>query len=254
MTTNDRQPNIAETVLAKIKNREVTATPKSYFVLRLVGLIAVVVALFVVSIFFASFMVFTFRTGGHMTLAHFGVSGWEAIALLFPWKLFALELLLIGNVEWLLRSFSFGYRIPSAYLLGAVLLVMGLTGVAVDQTPLHDSLLQRADMDDLPILGEFYEHVRIPPPEGHGIYRGEIIAASSTLLTIAIDNPRGFGTTTLIGVLVPKGSETIPVGTKVFVYGEERDGTIYAKDIRIATGVPETWHDDRNDNDADDDH
>ena len=234
MNTNP-QKNSIDRVLEKIQNNELRQKPKSYFRLRFVALIVVAVAVLVVSVFFASFIIFSVEASGQASLFQFGLSGWEVFLLLFPWKLAILEAMLIVGLEWLLRSFSFGYKIPVLYLLAAVFAVMLISGVIVDVTPLHGELLAQADQHHLPpALDDFYEGARIPPPPGHNIFRGQIVSVATSTFMMALDNPAGLGTTTVIEVVILPGEDTndIHAGERVFVEGELIDGTLHAHDVR----------------------
>jgi len=239
MNNNTTQNNKIQNILEKIHNNELTLKSKTYFRLRFALLIIVIVAIVVVTLFFLSFILFSLRASGQAALIGFGPTGWQVFLALFPWKLTILEIVLILLLEYLLRSFRFGYKVPVLYLLFGVVLLMGLSAIAVDQTPLHRILLEQADQNHLPYpFGSMYENTRRPPPQGYGIYKGTITAIGTSTATIELVNPMGIGTTTQIMVLLPASplpdAQTIAVGEKVFVRGQLVHGAIRALEIKLA--------------------
>jgi len=236
MTTNNPQKNNRiESILKRIEKNELVPKTKSYFRLKFAALILVLVAIIVVTLFLSSFILFSLQVSGHTSLIGFGIAGWQVFFALFPWKLFFLEIVLVILLEYLLRSFKFGYKIPVLYLLAAVTLLVIVSAVAIDLTPLHTSLLNRADHHHLPEpFASLYESTRRPPPDGYGIYRGTVTSIASNTLTMDVDNRLGIGTTSIVEVVVPVGqsTSTIEVGDKVYVKGEKVQGIIEARQIK----------------------
>lgn len=229
-------------ILEKIKKNELVMRPKVFFNLKIAALAVLSVFAFIVSIFLFSFILFSLRASGHASLIGFGPSGLEVFLLLFPWPLFILELVLLGLVGWLLRSFRFGYKSPAIYVLSTVLLSVVISSVLVTRTTaLHDRLLMRADHGDLPIVGKMYREVRmpLPPPEGHGIFRGEVGEIGTSSFTAKIDRVRGSSTVLYI-VRTPdeRFIKVISAGDKVFINGRIQDDVIYAERIKRVIALP----------------
>ncbi len=233
MSNNPQNPkDKIQNILEKIRTNELTLKSKQYFNLKFAALIILILAVFIVSIFLSSFIVFMLRVGGHASLVGFGPSGW---------KLFILEIALIILLEWFLRSFRFGYKVPVLYLLSGILGLMLITGFLVDKTSLHDLLLRRADEHHLPgAFRDFYEGVRRPPPQGYGVFRGTVANVDSGGLIVNLDNPDGIGTTTPVKVSFtnPDADMVAKVGDRVFIKGEMVNGEIHAHGMRNANDMP----------------
>jgi hypothetical protein len=201
----------------------------------------VVVAVLVVSVFLSSFILFTLRASGQASLIGFGPTGWQVFFILFPWKLSILEIGLIILLQRLLRSFRFGYKVPVLYLLGGVVFVMLASGFVIDRTPLHDTLLQQADENQLPPpLGNLYEDARRFPPPEYGIFLGTITSITGNTLVITLLNPMDTSTTTVMTVIVPPGQTAVEekVGDRIFIQGKMINGVIQAQDIKNADTLP----------------
>lgn len=231
---------IAERILEKIRCNEITAKPKTYFRLKLLALVFVALSVFIVSIFLFSFIFFSLRASGEALLFGFGTSGIAVFLLLFPWKLFFVDIFLILILGYLCRSFRFGYQRPVIRSIAAISVVMILLGLILDLvTPFHHMLLREADRNALPFIGDMYEQVRRPPPPplGHDIYRGVISGMDANTLAVSIeideDNPSN-ASTTLVTVYVPQSDATTSfmVGDRIFISGSLIQGEIHALDVQ----------------------
>jgi hypothetical protein len=226
-------------ILEKIKKNELTMRPRTYFTLKLVALVLLVVAICIVSIFLSSFILFTLRASGHASLIGFGLSGWEVFLILFPWKLFLFDIILIILLEWLLRSFRFGYKVPALYLLFGVVVLMTITGIIVDHLRLHDDLMRLAGQHRIPSqFGKIYDQARRPPPPpyGWGILRATVTAINpDNTIQVDFDDPRK-ATTTSLTVLIQSQSflNMLSIGDKVFIGGKIVNDHIEAQNLRIA--------------------
>lgn len=229
-----------EDILNKIKKDELLVKSKTYFRLRYLVLLCLLGTIFVTSLFLLTFIIFSLSAAGQLALITFGATGLKLFLILFPWKLLALDVILVFLLGWLLRTFRFGYRTPVIYLLLTILTIIIGTSLIIDRVkPFHHSLLHQADLKRLPLLEEMYENVRRPPPTIHGIYRGEITAISGKILSIEIDNARGFGSTTPIKIMLSSGvPEDIEVGNKIFIYGNIVNGRMENPKIKVVTGLP----------------
>ncbi len=239
---NNTQPqhDKISAILEKIKKQELDPHSRTYFRLQFFALIVMVLALVMVSVFFASFLAFTFRASGHGTLLDMGLSGTQIFLLLFPAKLLFLEIILIFLVEYFLRTFKFGYRVPVLYLFVGVVGIVVISGFVVDRSALHEVMLDKADQEILPPpLRGFYESVRRPPSASHGVFKGIIAGISSSTMNVELDNPMGIGTSTPVVVLLPQAGyiQQLPpiqfrTGDRIVISGELVNGQIRARTIR----------------------
>ena len=117
--------------------------PRLYFVLQVAALLALAFLALGISVFIINFILFSVRLNRIDTLLGFGPRGWGAFVRFFPWTLLLADVGLIALLEWLLRRFRFGSKIPVLYLLGGLLFVTILTGAVLDRgTPFNDDLFK----------------------------------------------------------------------------------------------------------------
>lgn len=164
METNTTQNNkdAIDNILEKIESNELECHSKTYFRIKSILLVALVVAVFALSILLLSFIFFSIRLSGQHMSFGFGRQNLAFLLLIFSWKLFTIDLVLIVFLSWLLRIFRFGYKIPVLYLLLSLLGILVFVGFVFDRkTSFHDRMLDRADRDELPFFGQAYEDLRV---------------------------------------------------------------------------------------------
>lgn len=235
MDEHNQKPNTLDTILAKIRANEIKIKPKARFRLKLAALIAVLALLVIVAVFFTSLVMFTIRASGQASLIGFGRSGVAVFLLLFPWKLSIIGIVLMLALEWLLRSFRFGYKIPTLYLLFGVLCIMLVSGLILDHFRFHDELMNLSGQHRLPpTFGRFYEGARRPPlPMGYGIYRAVIVSIGSSTLNAEVDLP-GQASTTFFTIVMPSVREygELTPGDRIFIRGQLLGSEIRTTGIR----------------------
>ncbi len=226
--------NMRDRILEKIESRELSMRPKIYFTLKIAALVVVALATLIISIFIFNFILFSIRINSHDSLLSFGPRGITTFIFFFPWWLLLFDIALVALLEWLVRSFRFGYRVPILYLLLGILALTTLTALALDRgTDLNDRLLVRADHHELFFADEFYEGARRPMP-GSGVCICTITGIEGSTLTVADSRS---GTTTSLTVLLPANdpratTSELLVGDTVFIAGDVDDGVIRAFGVR----------------------
>jgi len=234
-TQNDK---IQEHVLEKIRSSEVRMRPKFYFSFKIVLLCIVLLGILVISSFLFSFIIFTIRISGHLFLLGFGEKGFQAFFLLFPWKFLFLDLILILVLEWIVKQFRLGYRSPLAYLLCGIFFLTVIFGTLIDLAHVHEALLHKADQRGLPVMGDYYEHLRRPPPD-QGVVSGFVEEASGT--SFSIESAGMYGTSTMIWkVILPPGVTILGLtkGDEVLVAGDLDGNMIRAYGIKKIEKIP----------------
>ena len=132
---------LKDRILSQIRDGKVAMRPRAYFAAQVAALVVVALAALVVSVFIFNFIVFSIRINHVDSLLGFGPGGWLAFVTFFPWTLLVLDVLLVLVLEWLVRKFSWGYKVPALYLLAGLLALTFVTGALVDRaTPLNDQL------------------------------------------------------------------------------------------------------------------
>jgi hypothetical protein len=223
--------NIKEAILAKIKKEELRMKPKTYFMLKLAALVAVLLGVLIFSVFICNFILFSIRVSGHGTLLSFGPQGVLQFLRFFPWLYLILDIALIVLLEWLVRQFRFGYKIPALRLLFGILLFTMVVSVFIDRvTPFNDKLLDKAEHHHLSQpLGNFYEHARRPPPPDSGVCRCTILTVEGNTVTAESADHED----ALFTIVVPENNaqidyDSLKVGNTVFVAGRFVDGILHA--------------------------
>ncbi len=239
--------SIKDAVLTRITRGDVPMRPRSYFLIRIMALVALVLAIFLVTILIANFILFSIRINSHDELLHFGYRGFTLFIKFFPWPLLVLDVILIAIAQRLLSYFRFGYRYSMLFFFGLFALIVAGVGFAIDRgTGINDSLLHHDDRHQLPFgIDGFYRGVRLPPPPDSGICRCRITAISGNVLSsIDVDTRHGHAGTARTIIVNPAEPllATLHVGNIVFALGNMAPGTttINAAGIRVLpSGVDE---------------
>lgn len=234
MNNNDNKNiSLKDQILKDIRSGDVSMRPRLYFVLKIAALVASVFGVVAISVFIFNFILFTVRISGQENLLGFGPRGWEIFVFHFPWHLLVLDIALIIGLQWLLRQFKFGYKIPILYLLLGLLCITIVAGFALDRgTPFNDRLYQMRGRGLPPPLGGFYDRANRPPPLGSGVCRCTITDISGNVLTVQ-DSRSTSTLTVILPANDPRATTTsLQVGDMVLVAGDEKDGVINAFGVR----------------------
>ena len=225
--------NIQEQVLEKIRSGAISKRPRVYFIMQLLLIVALSIITLFFSVFVISFIVFSIHESGEQFLLGFGKQGMFTLLKLFPWSMLLLVVVLLVLFESLVRHFTFGYRVPLlrifAYVAGGAL----CGGLLLTLTPLHTFLLNRADHDTLPLLGELYEQVH-DSHKTQGVFRGSVISLAASLFVIAhndMDQDADDGTWIIIPPIT-FDMDTISLGDKVYVAGIGSQGIVHAYGVQ----------------------
>lgn len=226
--------DIKNTVLEKIRKGEVSMRPRAVFTARVIATAALALLTLLVSVFVLSFVIFSVHESGEQFLLGFGTRGIAVFASLFPWIPLLVAVVLLFALEALLRTFSFGYRVPLLRIFLWIILAAAAGTLLVGFTSVHSYLLDRANHDELPVLGPLYEQVHDAHAK-HGFYRGTVAAFTADGFIIIhndIDNDADEGQWTI----VPPPSfatSTLSVGERVYVAGRFTNGVVHAYGIQV---------------------
>lgn len=230
--------DLKDKLMKDIKAGDITMTPRLRFTLQWAGLVATSVAVLFVTVFIVNFIFFSIRLNSSETLLGFGPRGFSAFLHFFPWPLAFLDVGLVFLLQWFLRHFKFGYRIPLLYLVGGLIVGAGLVGFALDRaTPFNDRMHEgRGRLP--PPMRMFYDGARKPGTRGDGICRCTILSIEGNRLIVEDTRPLDDddATTTLTIVLPPDSRRAtttgLTVGDIVFIAGEEENGVIQAFGVK----------------------
>jgi hypothetical protein len=247
--------NMRENLFAKIDANDVRMHSRTFFMVKIAGIIVLALAVLAITVLIGNLLFFTLRLNGQDSLLSNGAHGFALFLQVFPWPLLILDAVLIFFLERLLRQFKFGYRSPMLYIVLVLIMVAALGGVLIDRsTPLNDDLLHQADQGHLPPpFGALYQGSRHAPPAGSGLYRGVITALTATSTTLADPDHDSF-LVVILPTQGPAANMKLVIGETVVVIGnpiQEKIGVVQAIDIHQIDPndiPPEDIHD------GDDDH
>ncbi len=211
-------------ILNKIRCDEVRMRSKTYFKLKLFLLTTMAFLILIVSILICSFVFFSIRESGQALLLGFGSKGFYLFLVLFPWTILMLGIALLVVLECLLRQFRFGYRSPTVYLLGGIVVSVLIVSFVVDRTTaFHKTLLKRADKNALPVFGGMYEDVRRQPLSHKEVCRCEIVSLNENILTVR-DDREVEGLLRTFVLSQNTATSSLKIGDTVLVMGEGEEG------------------------------
>ncbi len=241
MEHKNEKPNMTDTlrdkIMGQIKTERIVMRPRLYFTLQIVAVAAVAFLVLSMSIFIFNFILFSIRINSHEAFFAFGPRGIAAFFWFFPWPFLVLDIAFIALLEWLLRTFKFGYRLPILYVLGGILLVTFATGFALDRgTRFNDRIMVRAEGEHRlpPFFKELYGGARRAPHDG--ICRCTITEIGVGRLVVE-DHHRN--ATTTLTIILPANdaratSSNLQIGDVVFVAGDREGDVIRAFGVHKA--------------------
>jgi hypothetical protein len=225
---NNEHSHLKDKILQEIHSGRASMTPRFYYAFKLAALVLLSSAALLVTIAIFNFISFSIRINHHNELLSFGPRGFQAFLHFFPWPMLVLDVILILLLQWLLRYFREGYKIPILYLIVGVLLCAAALGFALDKTPLNDRLLEHSRELPFP-LGELYEGMHRTPVPGSGICRCVVVAINGN--TITVRDTRVASST--LKVVVPENdpratTTALKIGDTIFIAGHEEGGVFEA--------------------------
>lgn len=230
----DPNKSLKEKVLDKIRASEIQMHSRTYFILRLVSVTALIVAILAVSIFIFNFIAFSIRLNHHDVLLGFGPSGYLLFLQFFPWGLVLIDVGLVAVLQILIRRFEFGYRIPVLRLIAAILVVALVAGFALDATKVNEHFLHDADDEHLPApFGPMYAGARRSPPPQGPVHKAVVTAITvNTLIVKDLTMASSVYTIVLPTNDSRATTSMLQVGDTIFFAGHFENGVFHAFGLR----------------------
>lgn len=230
--TSEPNKDMAAEVLSRVHAGDCRRRSRWYFITRTFLWGAFVLSLAASASLIASFIIFNEYVSGENHLLSFGWRGAMAFLTILPWSLILLEILLLVSLEMAARRFSFGYRTPILYLFGGIIAFGVFIAALINTTPIHQMLLDKADHDDLPVVGHWYKAVH-DSHESAGVFRGVIVSVATNTFVVAhndLDNDPDDGVKI---VLLPRSIQAAAfhVGDRVIIAGDATNSMIQAYGI-----------------------
>jgi low affinity Fe/Cu permease len=216
---------IINKILDKVKSGQIKMRPSSYFVLKTILAVAVILIVAASVLFLISLIFFNLKASGVWYLPRFGFPALGPYIRLLPWVLILAVGVLVLVLEVLAKRFSFVYKRPLVYSLIAIALLVFMGSFILDKTPLHLSIF--SSQED-PLKNPFYRDIGMMQEKG--IYRGtvlEILEQGFTIETLEDSE---------IEILIDKDTklihrEGLEKEDSVVVFGEEKEGKVRAKGV-----------------------
>jgi hypothetical protein len=186
-----------------------------------------------------SYVIFSIKISGQVFLLGFGAKGLYHFFMALPWLILATDLVLIFFLDWLLKSFKFGYNSSVMFLFVVTLVSITVLASLINSTSFHRDMMIRAEGRGLPIAGGFYNDLR-RSHKSQGLFRGEImsIEGTSTFFIKYIDQ-NSMVSGDVAKIIVPNSIDIFSlgavIGDTVFIAGDVVDGEIHAYGIRKLT-------------------
>ncbi len=227
--TND----LKQKVLDQIQKGQVKMRPRVFFLFQVIALSFLVILIFLISVLLVSYMLFLVKTNGSLLLLGFGKRGLYEFFLVFPWLILIVDILLLFFLDFLLKKFKFGYHSPIIYLFLGTMVVIVVSGSLPTFSSVHGNFMRKAEHQNLPIAGSFYQDIRFSHQE-KGIFRGEVISLQNNSFIIKSRTHDLDQKEVLVKVIFPLNISTtslVSIGEEVFVAGDLVDGEIRAYGI-----------------------
>ena len=219
-------------ILDKIRSGEIKMTPKWHFALRVFLLVTLTVITLMTSAFLLSFLFWSLGVSGHLFLLGFGLRGLAAFILLFPWVTLVFEIVLLFALQKLLKNFPLGYKNPFVYIGTFILLIVVGSALFIDESPVHERLLERSDRNELPIIGEIYERLNVSHEE-RGVLKGTILSVANDSCMLEIVN-KDYSTSTRKIIFPPEFylKNSLAPGDTILVAGDADDMAFRAYGVK----------------------
>ncbi len=232
--THSQFNTLRDKILKKIESGEVRMTSKTYFMLRVALLIAVLFLIIAISSFVVSYILFAIHVSGKLLLLGFGLQGILVFLSTFPWGFLLIDIILLFVLEWLLRYFRFCYGRPLLYLALGIFSVTSIAGAGIYATSIHDSLFMQARDKKLPVIGGMYSGLQKTSHE-NGLFRGVVVEIEgNTIVMKDFDHDTPENALFLVTVS-PDMANVIQIGDVVFVAGTINKDKITAFGLKKTT-------------------
>lgn len=208
-------------VLKKIESGQVKMRPKSFFYIKVIISVLSIFFGLIVSALLLSYIFYSTRISGNLNLLGFGSKGIYEFMMLFPWLIVVLDVLVLLFVDWLLRSFKFGYKSSVIYLFLGTLVVMTLLSTLVNFTKFNKAMMYRAEYDRLLLGNNLYGSIR-RSHSSRGLFFGYVESINNKSIILVHTDYKGSKTLDRIEVILSPELihlNSIKIGDNVFVAG-----------------------------------
>ena len=230
---NQEQKSISDTVLNKIKSKEVKMRPKYYFILRTILTVLSIFAVTLFVLYLISFIFFILRASGIWFLPEFGFSGIKVFLTSLPWVLILIVVTLIIILEVLTKRFTFVYRKPIFYSMLVIVIFVLLGSFVIGKTQFHPNLFWKAQENRLPVAGKLYRDFDVNKLKE--VHRG--IVSEITKDGFYLEKPDS----QILKIVITPNTKLLfkkenAKGNEVVIMGKEDNSIIYALVVKEING------------------
>ena len=151
--------NFEKKIIDKIENDKIKMKNKAYFIFRSVVLVLIIIFVSLVSLFFASLIIFTLKINGLLFLPPLGLKGLRMFFFSFPWFVAILILLLMFLLSNLAKKYKFIYRKPLLYSVLGIVIIVLIGGFICARFSFHDKIFEYRERS--PVISYFYERKEV---------------------------------------------------------------------------------------------
>lgn len=210
-------------IIDKIGNDKIKMKNKAYFIFRSVVLVLTIVFVSLISLFFASLIIFTLRASGLLLLPPLGLRGLKMFLFSFPWIMAILILLLMFSLSILAKKYKFVYKKPLLYSVLGIVIIVLIGGFVCAEFSFHDKIFEYKERS--PIISFFYEEKEIKD-----LYVGLVVEVGNNNFVLQTKNG---------SKLIIISNITVEINDPVMVIGEREGNIINAFDVhRIKSVFP----------------
>lgn len=141
---SEEKDQIADQVIAEIKNRHLRMKPRWYFALGSIAWVVGLASLAIFSIFLINLATFSLRTHGPM-----GDLRFDQMVANFPWWTLLLSTLGIIAGIWLIKQHDISYRYRPIYVILTFILAIFLAGFLINYLDLDRFLMGRGPFKEI---------------------------------------------------------------------------------------------------------
>lgn len=217
-TQKTNSPSMRDSVMKNIEENRVRMEPRWHFTLRAALFAVGAVLVFLASVYFASFVVFTLRQTGVWFVPGIGLSGVPVFLRSLPWVLVGVAIVFMVLLQVLTRRYAFSYARPFTYSALAIVVLVIVSGVAVGYTGFHG--------------GAFPPDTQMRQAFGQrpgDVTTGTVVAVHGSTFELQDMNRQFFTIATGAGTQIPDG--TLFPGDVVVVIGARVGNTVHASGV-----------------------
>ncbi len=225
---NDVNKKIKE----QIESKKIKMKSKSYYLALSILYFVSVIVVILFTLFLASFIFFALKSSGTNEFLAFGYAGLLPFFQSIPWLLILALIILILLVELFGKKIDLVSKKPLVYSLAAVIIVVVGFGAVFAETPIHNTLLDKAAENRLPLGKGMYEK--------YGSFReNDLIVAKIIEINdefLLVESQENQFKVELSDELRKPDHVDLFVNQEIIIFGEINDDSIEAKGIKPFDG------------------